>query len=183
MPTISDTDLSKFMSYVLRHAPQELALDLDNAGWTDYSLFSQRLCARLGVTDEDISRVIASSPKKRFTLEGQRIRAAQGHSIGVDLAAQQTSAPAVLYHGTTLEAWQHIQDTGLSPMDRTHVHLSADVETALQVAKRRKGPHVLLTVQAREMEAKGYSFLRADNGVWLTARVPADFLSIVSEIA
>ncbi|SMC81605.1 RNA 2'-phosphotransferase [Rhizobium sp. RU36D] len=183
MTTTSDTDLSKFMSYILRHAPEELGLALDDAGWTDYDVFSQRVCERIGVTDDDIIRVISTNSKKRFTLDGSRIRAAQGHSVGVDLAAQVAAATDVLYHGTTAEAWASIQTAGLKPMDRTHVHLSADLETARQVAGRRKGPHVLLMVPARQMEAKGYSFLRADNGVWLTANVPADFLSIVSEIA
>ncbi len=182
MPT-SDTELSKFMSYVLRHAPQELGLEIDTEGWTDFAEFRDKLTLRLGVTEGDIIRVIAESPKKRFTLIDSRIRAAQGHSVAVDLAAQQSVATVPLYHGTTAAAWDSIRTTGLKPMDRAHVHLSADIETARQVATRRKGPHVLLTVDAPAMQAQGYAFLRADNGVWLTQNVPADFLSIVSEIA
>jgi putative RNA 2'-phosphotransferase len=179
MPT--DAQISKFMSYVLRHAPHKLDLELDPHGWTDYAQFSDRLCARLGVCDGDIRRVIAENAKRRFTLEDGRIRAVQGHSIDVDLALEAITPPRILYHGTTAAAWEEIQTSGLKPMQRNHVHLSPDLETAGQVAMRRLGPHMLLTVDAPAMAVAGYAFFRADNGVWLTAIVPPDYLSPVTE--
>jgi putative RNA 2'-phosphotransferase len=178
----SDTEISKFLSYVLRHAPQEIGLVLDQEGWTDYSGLSRRVCEKLEVTDFDIRRAIDENPKKRFTLDGDRIRAAQGHSVDVDLALSAATPPAVLYHGTTSDAWEKIRDTGLKPMSRTHVHLSPDIETAKLVAIRRRGPHVLLTVDTSAMSAQGYTFHVADNGVWLTAKVPSQFLSPLPEI-
>jgi putative RNA 2'-phosphotransferase len=179
----SDTEISKFLSYVLRHAPQEIGLSLESDGWTDYAELSRKVCEKLKISDTDIRRVIDENAKKRFTLSGERIRAAQGHSVDVKLELQPVTPPAVLYHGTTAEAWVKIQLTGLRPMNRTHVHLSPDVETARSVAIRRKGPHVLLSVDAGAMAGKGYSFFVADNGVWLTAEIPSEFLSPLSEIA
>lgn len=177
----SDTEISKFMSYVLRHAPQELGLALSDDGWTEYATFSRKLCEKLGVTDDDIRRVVDENAKKRFTLEGGRIRAAQGHSVKVDLDLKPETPPALLYHGTTAAAWETIRQSGLKPMDRTHVHLSADLDTARTVAVRRKGPHVLLKVDAGAMSAQGISFFRADNGVWLAETIPPDYLSAVTE--
>src|ERR1700754_733911 len=104
----SDTEASKFLSYVLRHAPQEIGLMLDSEGWTDYAELSRKVSKKLGVADADIRRVIDENAKKRFTLSGDRIRAAQGHSVEVNLALQPAVAPAVLYHGTTHEAWEQI---------------------------------------------------------------------------
>jgi putative RNA 2'-phosphotransferase len=179
----SDSEISKFMSYVLRHAPHELDVVLDLEGWTDYGALSEKLSAKLGVTDADILRVISDNSKKRFTLDDGRIRAAQGHSVAVELNLAPTAPPDCLYHGTTELAWESIKASGLAPMQRTHVHLSQDLDTARQVAARRKGPHILLKVDASAMAAQGYAFLRADNGVWLTANVPPDFLSPVTEIA
>ena len=178
----SDTEISKFLSYVLRHAPQELGLALDAEGWTDYPELSRKICAKFDVSDADIRRVIDENSKKRFTLDGNRIRAAQGHSVDVDLKLSVAVPPTRLYHGTTADAWTAIAETGLQPMSRTHVHLSPDIETARLVAIRRKGPHVLLTVDTSRMSAKGYTFHVADNGVWLTAKVPPEFLSPLSEI-
>ena len=177
----SDTEISKFMSYVLRHAPQELDLALDAEGWTDYAELSRKVCEKFGTEDADTRRVIAESPKKRFTLSDNRIRAAQGHSVDVDLGLKPQSPPDILYHGTTGRAWEVIRTSGLKPMNRTHVHLSPDLETARMVAIRRKGPHVLLKVDARTMQAQGLSFFAADNGVWLTHEVPPDYLSAVTE--
>ncbi|MGV3552540.1 RNA 2'-phosphotransferase [Rhizobium sp.] len=177
----TDTEISKFMSYVLRHAPQELGLKLTNDGWTDYASFSAKLCAKLGITDADIRRVIDENGKKRFTLADGRIRAAQGHSLNVELDLKPQTPPALLYHGTTAKAWEAIQTSGLKPMNRTHVHLSPDLDTARAVAVRRKGPHVLLKVDSAGMQAQGFAFFVADNGVWLAHEVPPAFLSILPE--
>lgn len=177
----SDTEISKFMSNVLRHAPQELELTLTEDGWTDYAAFSTKLCEKFGVSDADLRRVIDENAKKRFTLVDGRIRAAQGHSVNVELNLAPQAPPALLYHGATAEAWAMIRVTGLKPMGRTHVHLSLDLETARIVAVRRKGPHVLLKVDAAAMQVAGFAFFVADNGVWLTHEVPPTHLSIVSE--
>jgi putative RNA 2'-phosphotransferase len=177
----SDTEISKLMSYVLRHAPHELDLTLTDDGWTDYAEFSSKLCARLDVTDADILRVIEENAKKRFTLADGRIRAAQGHSVKIDLDLKPQAPPALLYHGTTAEAWNAIRESGLKPMNRTHVHLSPDLETPRAVAIRRKGPHVLLKVDAAAMHGVGFTFFVADNGVWLAHEVPPSHLIIVPE--
>ena len=177
----SDTEISKFLSYVLRHAPQELELVLDAEGWTSYSELSRKVCEKFGIVDADIRRVIAENPKKRFTLAGDRVRAAQGHSVEVELGLKPQVPPDTLYHGTTAKAWEAIRISGLKPMNRTHVHLSPDIETARTVAIRRKGPYVLLKVDSRAMQVAGYAFFAADNGVWLTHEVTPDYLSAVTE--
>jgi putative RNA 2'-phosphotransferase len=177
----SDTQISKFMSLVLRHRPEEIGILLDSEGWADYRELSVGVCEKLGVTDDDIMRVIVENAKKRFTRDGDRIRAAQGHSVDVELALQAFVPPDVLYHGTTASAWNEIQTTGLKPMGRTHVHLSPDLVTARQVAQRRKGPHVLLTIDTVAMAAQGYAFFVADNGVWLAAAVPPQFVAPLPE--
>lgn len=179
----TDTEISKFMSYVLRHAPQELGLSLSSDGWTDYAEFSSILCRKLNIRDADIRRVVDENAKKRFTLADGRIRAAQGHSIALELALDPLTPPAELYHGTTSKAWQAIRESGLKPMDRMHVHLSPDIETARAVAMRRKGPHVLLKVDASALHAAGFSFFKADNGVWLAHEVPPAHLTVISETA
>jgi putative RNA 2'-phosphotransferase len=33
--TLSDHDLSKFLSFVLRHAPMEIGISLDAGGWAN----------------------------------------------------------------------------------------------------------------------------------------------------
>jgi putative RNA 2'-phosphotransferase len=174
------TEISKFMSYVLRHAPHEAGLTLDPEGWVPFEDLKKAVFVRFDVTEADVLEVIETNQKKRFTLTGDRIRAAQGHSVGVDLALPSATPPSRLFHGTTMESWPAIRTAGLKKMQRHHVHLSADVETAKIVAARRKGVHIILEIEAARMHSEGHSFFVTDNGVWLTDHVPSQYLSPIS---
>ncbi|AYG66397.1 MULTISPECIES: RNA 2'-phosphotransferase [unclassified Rhizobium] len=174
------TEVSKFMSYVLRHAPHEAGLVLDSEGWVPFNDLRKAVLDRFDVTEADILEVIESNPKKRFTLLDHRIRAAQGHSVVVDLALSPATPPSKLFHGTSLESWPTIQSSGLKKMQRHHVHLSPDIETAKVVATRRKGNYIILEIDATRMHAEGHSFFVSDNGVWLTDHVPSQYLSPLS---
>nr|BFF00075.1 hypothetical protein GCM10020241_17500 [Streptoalloteichus tenebrarius] len=61
-------------------------------------------------------------------------------------------------------------------MRRHDVHLSADRTTATRVGRRRGEP-VVLRVDAAAMTAAGHEFRVSANGVWLTPRVPAAYLT------
>ncbi|WP_096305153.1 RNA 2'-phosphotransferase [Jatrophihabitans sp. GAS493] len=175
------SELSHRLSYVLRHDPASVGLTLDGAGWVDVTHLLEALravgvdCDRAGLLD-----VVAASSKQRFTLDPitDRLRAAQGHSIPVDLGLEAAAPPATLYHGTTEAAWEQIEDTGLTKQARQHVHLSPDRDTAQVVAGRRRGPVIILQIDAARMAADGHVFFVSDNGVWLTDAVPARYLSL-----
>ena len=171
--------LSKLLSFGLRHDPEALRLELDPAGWTSIDAVLAGLAAHGDtVTREELEEVVRSSDKKRFALsnDGARIRASQGHSIEVDLGLPSRAPPEFLFHGTAERVVAAIRREGLVPGSRTHVHLSADLRTAEIVAKRREGPHIILRAQAAAMHAAGLAFFLSDNGVWLTAHVPPEFL-------
>jgi putative RNA 2'-phosphotransferase len=55
------------------------------------------------------------------------------------------------------------------------------VATALVVGRRRSPDVVVLVVRAAAMAEAGHVFHRSENGVWLTAAVPAAFLDEQSE--
>lgn len=170
-------ETSKFLSYVLRHAPESIGLDLDSEGWTEIdALLIKANAAGQAIDQEMLLRTVRDSEKKRFTLseDGTRIRAAQGHSIKVDLG----HAPSQLFHGTATRFLEAILAEGLRPGSRQQVHLSADQETATQVGARHGKP-VVLSVNARRMAEGGHTFFQAENGVWLTDHVPAVFLTII----
>ncbi|MFB2607322.1 RNA 2'-phosphotransferase, partial [Rhizobium phaseoli] len=91
-----ETEVSKYMSYVLRHAPEAAGLTLDAEGWVSFDELEKALTSKYGVSRADIIAVIENNPKKRFTLADNRIRANQGHSIDVDLALNPSEPPATL---------------------------------------------------------------------------------------
>ena len=175
-------ETSKFLSFVLRHEPQAIGLTLDSEGWADIDALING-AARDGRTLDRtlIENVVASSDKKRFSIsaDGQSIRAVQGHSTkSVELQFEEKQPPETLYHGTATRFMDSINEQGLIPGSRHHVHLSQETATASAVGQRY-GTVVILKVAARQMQEQGFKFYQAENGVWLTERVPADFLSTV----
>jgi putative RNA 2'-phosphotransferase len=170
--------VSKFLSLVLRHQPARIGIELDRAGWVDVSVLLAACRAHgFPVTREELGAVVRENDKQRFAFneDGTRIRASQGHSVGVELGYAPLAPPPVLYHGTATRLLASIRARGLSKGGRHHVHLSADAATAAKVGARHGEPHVIEVASGR-MHADGYEFYRSDNGVWLTEHVPAKYL-------
>jgi putative RNA 2'-phosphotransferase len=172
--------VSKYLSKHLRHQPERIGLVLDAHGWTEIDTLLDAT-ARNGfpITREELDHVVATNDKKRFAIEGTRIRASQGHTVEVDLDLPAAEPPAYLYHGTVADRLPAIRAEGLRPMARHHVHLSPDRETATRVGARRGRP-VVLSVDAGAMHRAGHVFHVSANGVWLTDTVPPEFLRLPS---
>lgn len=169
---------SKHISLVLRHKPETIGLVLDEAGFADTGELLHKLAAAgTKLTMDELVEIVRTSDKQRFFLseDQTRIRANQGHSVGVELGYDPKVPPDVLFHGTVDRFLESIRKTGLRRGQRAHVHLSPDRATAVSVGARR-GTAVILTVQAGAMHAAGYAFFVSPNGVWLTERVPPEFL-------
>ncbi|MCX6031787.1 MAG: RNA 2'-phosphotransferase [Chloroflexi bacterium] len=170
--------ISKFLSRVLRHHPEDLGLFLDAQGWADVAqLLTQARRHGVVITPEPLQEIVAQNDKQRFAFseDGTRIRASQGHSIPVDLGLEPTQPPEFLYHGTAARFVTAIRERGLVPGHRNHVHLSADEDTAARVGGRHGSP-IVLEVRAGLMHAAGYRFYLSANGVWLTEHVPVEYL-------
>jgi len=62
------TDLSKFLSYVLRHKPESIGLKLDSEGWADIAelMAKQQANGPVAMLLDDIMTVVADNDKKRF---------------------------------------------------------------------------------------------------------------------
>ncbi|MER8232146.1 RNA 2'-phosphotransferase [Streptomyces sp. NPDC094049] len=170
--------VSKYLSKHLRHQPERIGLVLDAHGWTEIdALLRATERNRFPVSREELDHVIGADEKKRFAIEGTRIRANQGHTVAVDLDLPPSEPPAYLYHGTVADRMPSIRAEGLRPMARHHVHLSSDRETATRVGARRGRP-VVLGVDAGAMHRAGHVFHVSANGVWLTDAVPPEFLRL-----
>ena len=183
--TQDDTKVSKFLSLVLRHEPDRIGLALDHEGWADVDLLIERASQHgMPLTRELVRRVVETSGKQRFALDGtaRRIRANQGHSIDVDLGLDPREPPAVLFDGTGSAAVAAIRAGGLQPGSRRHVHLSPDEVTAIKVG-RRHGRPVVLRVQSGRMWMAGSRFFCSVNGVWLTSAVAPGFIEFPHELS
>jgi putative RNA 2'-phosphotransferase len=176
MNTQRSVRISKYLAKHLRHEPERIGLTLDAHGWVPVAELVEAAARHgFGFSRAELEDVVAGSDKQRYAIEGDRIRANQGHSVRVDLALAPSEPPARLFHGTVARALAAIRDEGLRPMSRHAVHLSPDRETAARVGARR-GKAVVLTVDAGAMHRSGHEFRVSANGVWLTAHVPPGFL-------
>lgn len=163
----------------MRHKPEEVGLSLDAAGWVRIDVLLRALKkAGRPMSQQELEALVAGNDKKRFTISGDGafIRAAQGHSIHVELGLSPRVPPEALYHGTIRQNLDGIFVDGLKPMGRQYVHLSASPSDAEQVGQRHGKPVVLL-VPALRMYEEEHVFFLADNGVWLVDNVPVRYLA------
>jgi len=176
------TKLSKFLSLILRHQPERFALAIDGEGWASLPEVMEILKGLPNfrwATHADVTKVVeegSGDDKRRFEVEGNRIRARYGHSFAQPIRYEPCTPPPILYHGTSRWALAAIRHEGLHPMGLQYVHLSSDPETASRVGARHDEQPVILTVRAAEAHAAGVVFHQADEAVYLAKRIPAAFV-------
>jgi putative RNA 2'-phosphotransferase len=171
--------ISKFLSLILRHSPETIDLSLDSNGWADVEeLLLKSATHTTPFTREELEEIVVTNDKQRFIFneEHTQIRANQGHSIQVELNLQSQTPPEFLYHGTVEKFLSLIRSEGLKKINRHHVHLSKDKETAEKVGNRR-GKAIILTISSGIMYKEGFAFYLSENGVWLTDNVPVDYIN------
>ena len=176
-------DISGYMSFLLRHEPWDIDLQMDVRGWVCADALIEGINKKKGCgLDRTWLEEIVKEDRKgryRFSEDGTRIKACQGHSLDfVEPELEILAPPEYLYHGTTEEALEKILATGgISKMGRHAVHMQADPEKAWQSATRWRKKPVVLRIAAGAMYAAGYVFGRTENGVWCTEAVPAAYLA------
>lgn len=173
--------LSKFISLILRHKPEEIGITLDDFGWAKVEdLINGINNSGRKIDMEILEEIVRTDNKQRYSFneDKTKIRANQGHSVPVNIKFRELEPPNTLYHGTATKAIEGIKQQGIKSMSRLYVHLSKDFETAKQVGERH-GKCVVLIINAERMYKDGIKFYLSENGVWLTEYVdPKYILSI-----
>ncbi len=174
------TQLSKFLSLMLRHRPADFGLMLDDNGFVAVDIVWGQVQKRFGdaYTFDEFSAV-ARQPdptgKQRFEIVNDKIRARYGHTAAT-VTYPPVEPPEFLYHGTTPAALDSIREQGLTPQKRQYVHLSLDVDWAQMVGQRHAQTPVVLRIRAGEMQQAGYHFYRPEPKHYLTDSVPVQFI-------
>lgn len=175
---------SKYLSLILRHAPEKIGVAMDGNGWVliDELIDKSNLSGK-ALDRRSLEKAVRENDKKRFTIsdDGRRIRAAQGHSINVETVGSPQVPPPVLYHGSTRRFASAIRQQGLKPMSRQHVHLSVDMETAIKVG-RRHGDPIVFQIDTAALSEVGQLFWLSDNNVWLTNAIAPKFFREISSV-
>jgi putative RNA 2'-phosphotransferase len=178
---MEEENISKFMSFVLRHKPTEIGIVLDQNGW----ILVEELILKANLSGkspfifsrEILEYIVLNNKKQRFALSEDKtlIRANQGHTILVDLDLPFIEPPEFLYHGTAIQNIKKIMLEGLKSMQRHDVHLSFDKDIAKDVGARYGRP-VVLKIKSKAMYLDGMTFQCTKNNVWLTNHVPSQYI-------
>lgn len=175
--------LSMYLSFLLRHHPDDLALQMDPHGYVDVEELITKINSRgrYRLSRALLDEVVATDSKGRYrySQDGKKIKACQGHSIPwVQPELITMAPPEYLYHGTTSDALELILQSGaISRMQRHAVHMQADPEKAWKSARRWKGKQpVVLKIAAAELSKAGASFGKSENDVWCCEEIPAAYI-------
>ena len=170
-------EIGKYIALILRHKPEVIGINLDEHGWANVQELIDGISKDYEFDMTKLEEIVKRDNKQRYSFNEDKtlIRANQGHSIPVDVELEKKMPPEVLYHGTAVKFEEDIDEQGLIPKSRLYVHLSADVDTAINVGKRHGKP-VIYKVLAGKMHSAGYDFFISANGVWLTNAVPTQYL-------
>lgn len=171
--------VSKLLSLMLRHRPDEFGVEVDEQGYADLDAVVEALQDRDGdITLDDVESVVYDGEKRRFEIEEGRIRARYGHSIPVDLGTDPVEPPEFLYKGVEPKAVNAVLREGLEPGDRQYVHLSFEADVARDLGSgRRRKPSVVIRVNALAAHKAGIPFYDCGPTI-LTPQVPADYVTV-----
>ena len=164
---------SKYLSWLLRHGAREAGLPMDAAGWVE--IVDVLRVGRL--SRPALDEIVRENNKQRLQVDGERIRASQGHSLeGCPVTCEALEASwaewddaGSIWHGTRPEAVASIAQQGLLPQGRTHVHLAEATDSTVG---KRANVGVLLEVSPERLRAAGLPVFVSPNGVLLVRRVP-----------
>ena len=173
--------LNKELSYALRHAPYKYDLEMDEEGFVSINqllaALNESITFRDKVTLEDLEIAIHSSDKERHEIVGDKIRALYGHTIPMHIKKIEGIPPKVLYHGTPKDIVDVILKEGLKPMSRQYVHLSKDIDTAMEVGKRRDLEPAILKIDTQKAIDEGVKFYIGNEKVWLADYINPKYIS------
>jgi len=161
--------VSKYMSYLLRHNPENLKTD--RHGFVSLKELLEKTRERFHISDKFIIDIVERSERKRFEIVQSKIRALYGHTIPVELELEEDRIAKVLYHGTTADAASKILKTGLKAMKRRRVHLSPTIDIAIRIGLRRTKQPVVLEIDTEAVRKDGARIYRATDTVYLCSYV------------
>lgn len=163
---------SKYLSYLLRHHPEEAGCSIDNHGWVDVEI----LIENTKFTLQDLKEIIKKDSRYEFSKDRSKIRAFHGHSIPGIVCEEEVTPSDILYHGTSIDNKDKIfQSEFIKKQSRTWVHLSENLEDAKRIGKRHGKPVVLL-IDAKKMHEDGIKFYKTRDGVYLTDDISIKYI-------
>ena len=184
---MDDRELDSFgktMAGLLRHFPERYGIKLDDHGWTKIYPLVPAIKAEKRhygwLTAHHIEAFVKTEPKGRYQWDGESmIRAAYGHTIPVNMDDLPTDdIPEKLYYQTTPEEEEFIRETGISPSDKTWIHLSKTYRQAYISGLFHVDEPEVIEINVPALVESGMPVYMATDEIFLVSLVPEEFIRL-----
>jgi putative RNA 2'-phosphotransferase len=166
--------ISKYLSYLLRHHPNDLPMTRD--GFVPIQQVLSKVQKKYPEVNREFIKQLVNQRNKRFQIRNDKIRALYGHSIPVTIDLDKDDQTDILYHGTSQQSAEKILQEGLKSKGRNKVHLSASKQEAMRVGKRHSDQPVILKIDVAKARENGFCFEKATKNVFLTDFIPSIYI-------
>ncbi len=177
--------LGRIMAGVLRHFPERFGLTMDGKGWVDMAEFVTAITESKPryhwLRPYHIQALVDTDPKGRYQIDGGMVRATYAHSVNVTLDDLPEADTEELYYPCSEEELDLILEQGLTPQDRTQIHLSETYDKAMEAGSVRMEDPMILAIDVKAAQAEGVDIRKAGNTVYICDRVPADSIRLLEE--
>ncbi len=174
--------LSRILAGMLRHFPERYGIRLNDHGWVRIGIIIPVIKVQgryfNWLTQKHIEALVKTDPKERYEInENGEIRARYGHTIPVNLDDMPTDGiPEKLYYQTTAEEFDFIKETGISPSDKTWIHLSKTYRQAYISGLFHVDDPLVVEINTAEVIESGMPIYRATDDIFVVARIPPEFV-------
>lgn len=182
-----DIEISKLLSYILRHGALKEKLIIDAEGYIDVEIILRhKSFVTKGCSFSDIQRIVSNNNKNRFMLKcvnqnQWKIKANQGHSLvnvnKLDLKEISTGDYEIIVHGSYYRFLDKIKSEGLKCMNRNHIHFTSKDKIDFSSNKEekvsgfRESSQILIYIDFKRAISDGIKFFKSENNVILSAGV------------
>lgn len=170
--------ITRSLAYMLRHKPEQFDLEVDAHGFAPVGDVLQALTERLGerVEFEDLEDAVLAGDRRRYEIEGDRVRALYGHSIPIE-PGPESEPPEQLFLAIPARDVPQAQRGGLRGGRRSFLHLALTPEEALETGRRLAREYTLIIVHAAEAFENGVPFYDR-KALFLAEELPKECLEI-----
>ena len=176
--------IGRILAGMLRHFPENYGVRLDEHGWVKIYMIVPAIRGQKRqfgwLTPYHIEALALTDPKSRYQVsENHEIRAAYGHTIPVEMDDLPTvDIPSRLYYQTTDEELEFIKEIGISPSDKTWVHLSLTYRQAYVAGLYHVDTPTIVEVDSDGLIESGRQVYQATEDVFVVKEIPPEFISV-----
>ncbi len=174
--------VSRMLAGMLRHFPERYGIRLNDHGWARiYSIIPAIRAERRGygwLTPYHIEALVKTDTRNRYSVNSNgEVRANYGHTIPVEMDDLPTDEiPDSLYYQTTDEELEFIKETGISPSDKTWVHLSKTYRQAYVSGLFHVENPRIVRIKAAELISSNMPVYRGNEDIFLVKEIPGEFI-------